>query len=213
VQDRLLGFAGVAIVGGAAIWALAGGAAAPVVTLVVIGLVFALADAAVWRTTGDERADLDVPAGHRLPPAPRGVLVLTAAAIGVVAALATDVVLAAAAFGLVGAAALAGLSRARGDAVLPARTVRTARRLRSFVRAHGVEKGQPAEGYLVPVGEPGARLLVLAPDGAWADAMIGDDAATVTGLARIVLRQPADPAAGQRLLIGPGLWTRMTESW
>ena len=212
MRDRLLGLAGVAIVGGATVWAVAGGAPAPVGTLVVIGVVFALADAAIWRAA-DNGADLDVPAGRRLPPQPSGVLVVAAAGLGVAAALVARAGPVAVAAGLVGAAALLGMVRPRGDAVLPAGSVSTARRLRAFVRAHGVEEGQPAEGYLTTVGEPGTRLLVVAPDGAWADAMLGEDAEAVTHLARITLREPGDLATGQRLRIGPGLWARMTDSW
>jgi hypothetical protein len=213
VWERLLGFAGIAMVAAAVFWAVAGGATAPVITLVVIGMVFALADAAVWRTPGDDVADLDVPPGRRLPPPPRGMLVLAAAALGVLAALAVGVVPLAAVAALIGVVAFAQLVRPRGDAVLLTRTVNTARRLRAFVRAHGVDKGQSADGYLTAVGESGSRLLVVAPDGAWADAMLGDDAAAVIGLARITLREPGDPLTGRKLRIGPGLWERMTDSW
>jgi hypothetical protein len=201
------------MVAAAVFWAVAGGATAPVITLVVIGMVFALADAAVWRTPGDDVADLDVPPGRRLPPPPRGMLVLAAAALGVLAALAVGVVPLAAAAALIGVVAFAQLVRPHGDAVLPTRTVNTARRLRAFVRAHGVDKGQSADGYLTAVGESGSRLLVVAPDGAWADAMLGDDASAVIGLARITLREPGDLLTGRKLRIGPGLWERMTDSW
>jgi hypothetical protein len=211
VQDRLLGFAGVVIVGGAVIWAVAGGATTPVVTLVVIGVVFALADAVVWRQAVG--GDLDIPAGQRLPAPPRGLLVLGSSALAVVAARVVDAVLVAGVVGALGVLALGTLARPGGDDVLPSRTVGTARRLRRFVRGHGVEHGQPAAGYLTTTGEPGARLLVVAPDGAWADAVVGDDATTVTRLARITLQGPDDPAIGQRLRIGPRLWTRMTDSW
>ena len=209
--ERLLGLAGVAIVCVAALWAAADGAAAPVGTLVGIGVVFALADAAVWRAADDD-VDLDVPPGRRLPPRPRSALVLAAAGLGLVAALVANAVPVAIATGLAGGAALFGRYRSRGESVLPARTVNTARRLRAFLRAHGVEDGQPADGYLTTLGEPGTRLVVVAPDGAWADAML-DHAEAVATLARITLREPSDPATGQRLRIGAGLWTRMTQSW
>jgi hypothetical protein len=212
VLERLLGLAGVAIVCVAALWAAADGAAAPVGTLVGIGVVFALADAAVWRAADDD-VDLDVPPGRRQPPRPRSALVLAAAGLGLVAALVANAVPVAIATGLVGGAALFGRYRPRGESVLPARTVNTACRLRAFLRAHGVEDGQPADGYLTTLGEPGTRLVVVAPDGAWADAMLDQDAETVATLARITLREPSDPATGQRLRIGAGLWTRMTQSW
>jgi hypothetical protein len=213
VRDRLLGVAGVVIVSGAALWAAAGGSAAPVSTLVVIGVVFALADAAVWRVASDEVADLDVPPGQRLPRPPWTALVIIAAGIGAVGALAADVIPVAVGAGVVALAALAVLARPQGKSVLPARTAHTARRIRAFVRAHGLESGQPAEGYLTAVGESGSRLLVIAPDGAWADVMVGDDADAVTALARITLRQPDDPTTGHQLRIGPRLWSRMTDSW
>ena len=213
MRERLLGLAGVAIAGGGVLWAVMGGGPAPVGTLVVIGVVFALADAFVWRAAGKDESDLDVPAGRRLPPPPWSALVLVAAVLGVIGAVVTGVVPVAVAVGLVCAAALAVLLRPQDDAVLRTSTAQTARRLRAFARAHGVEKGQPAEGYLTTLGEPGARLLVIAPDGAWADVMLGDDAVTVIRLARITLREPDDPATGRKVRIGPGLWTRMTDSW
>jgi hypothetical protein len=213
VRDRLLGLTGVAIAGCGTIWAFAGGAPAPVGTLVIIGVVFALADAFVWRAVSRNESDLDVPAGRRLPPPPWSVLVLVAAGLGVIGLLITGAVPVAVAVGVIGVAAVVMLLRPRDDAVLPTSTVQTARRLRAFVQAHGIERGQPAEGYVTALGAPGTRLLVVAPDGAWADVMLGDDASTVTGLARITLREPEDPAIGQKVRIGPGLWTRMTESW
>jgi hypothetical protein len=213
VRDRLLGLAGVALAGSAAVWAVVGGTAAPVGTLAVVGLVFTLADAVVWRAAGDSGPDLAVPDGRRLPPPPFGVLVVAAAALGTIAGLATGALLVAAAVALVGAIALAVMMRPRDGAVIPVRTVNTARRLRAFVQAHGAETGQAAEGYLATVGESGGRLLVLAPDGAWADVLLGNDVAEVTSLARITLCDPDDPATGRRLRIGPGLWARMTDSW
>jgi hypothetical protein len=81
------------------------------------------------------------------------------------------------------------------------------------VRAHGVEEGQQAQGYLTSLGTPGARLLVVAPDGAWTDVMLGDDALEVAALARIELREPDDPLVAQRIRIGARSWTRMTDSW
>lgn len=212
MSDRLLGFAGLAVVAGAAAWAFGGGTSAPVVTLVVIGLVLAVADAALWRVTGDG-SDLDVPQGRRLPGTPWGTLVVVASAVGVVAAVTVQAVPAAVLVALVGGAALAGSFHRPGGRTLPSGQVRTARRLRTFARAHGVEAGQPVEGYLTALGEPGARLLVVAPDGAWADVMLADDAADIAALARVELRAPDEPVGAQRLRIGPRSWTRMTDSW
>ncbi len=212
MRDRLLGVAGVAVVAGAAAWAFAGAASAPVVTLVVIGLVLTLADAALWRATGDG-SDLDVPPGRQLPAQPWGALFVVAAAVGVVAAVTVQAVPAAVVTAVIGAAALAGLFHRPGGRTVPNGRVRTALRLRAFARAHGVEAGQHVEGYLTALGEPGARLLVVAPDGAWADVMLGEDAAEIAALARVELRRPDDPVAAQRLRIGPRSWTRMADSW
>jgi hypothetical protein len=213
MRDRLLGVAGLAVVVGAAGWAFCGGPTAPVVTLVVIGLVLAAADAVVWRAAGDGHGDLAVPAGRRLPPPPWGTLVALAAAVGAVAAIRADAALAAGVFGLVGAGALTGMLRRRTGIVLEPQLVRTARRLRAFLRAHGLDPGEPAAGYVTAVGESGVRLLVVAPDGAWTDVMLGADAAQIAALARIELRAPDDPATGRRLQTGPRSWARMTDSW
>ena len=56
-------------------WAFAGGAGAPVVTLVLIGVVLALADAAVWSASWRRIGPRQCPAGRRLPPQPWGALV------------------------------------------------------------------------------------------------------------------------------------------
>ena len=212
MRARLLGLAGVAVAAGATGWAFAGGAGAPVVTLVLIGVVLALGDAAVWRAAGDG-SDLDIPAGQRLPPQPWGVLVAVTAAIGLVAIVIVRANPAAVLVGIVGAAAVIGSFPRHAGRTLASGTVRTARRLRAFVRAHGVEEGQQAQGYLTSLGKPGARLLVVAPDGAWTDVMLGDDALEIAALARIELREPDDPLVAQRIRIGARSWTRMTDSW
>ncbi|HZB39732.1 MAG TPA: hypothetical protein VE487_02130, partial [Ilumatobacter sp.] len=85
------------------------------------------------RQLADDDVDLDVPPGRRLPPRPRSALVLAAAGLGLVAALVANAVPVAIATGLVGGAALFGRYRSRGESVLPARTVNTARRLRAFL--------------------------------------------------------------------------------
>ena len=203
MRARLLGLVGVAVAAGATGWAFAGGADAPVVTLVLIGVVLALADAAVWRAAGDG-SDLDIPAGQRLPPQPWGALVATVIVGANPAAVVVDIV---------GAAAVVGSFPRHAGSTLASGTVRTARRLRAFVRAHGVEEGQQAQGYLTSLGTPGARLLVVAPDGAWTDVMLGDDALEVAALARIELREPDDPLVAQRIRIGARSWSRMTDSW
>ena len=85
MRARLLGLAGVAVAARGHGVGLRRGAGAPVVTLVLIGVVLALADAVVWRAAGDG-SDLDIPVRTAaLPPQPWGALVAVTAAIGLVA--------------------------------------------------------------------------------------------------------------------------------
>jgi len=214
VRDRVLGLCGVAVVLGAALWALAGGPTASVVTLVVIGLVLAAADALVWRATGPGQNDLTPPEGRRLAGPPWGLLVGPAAALGLGASVVVGAPFAAVGIGLVLAGTLLGVARPAPEAQLPAHIVSTARRLRAFARAHGARRAEPVDGYLTPVGESGTRLLVIAPDGEWAEAMVsGGDAEVIAGLARIELREPTESAAAKRLRIDQADWAQMTRSW
>ncbi|HMG30361.1 MAG TPA: hypothetical protein VK585_09605 [Jiangellaceae bacterium] len=216
--QRLLGIAGVAVVLGAGGWALAGGSAAPVVTLVVIGVVLTAADAVVWRaaagTDGSGGSDLAVPAGRRLPPPSWGLLVGVAAALGLGASIVVGAPLAAVGAALVLAATGAGFVQRAPEQQVRGRTAWTARRLRSFARAHGAGPGEPVGGYATPVGESGVRMFVVAPDGRWADAMVGaGEVAEIAGLARVDLSDPADPAVAQRVRVDLDLWTAMARSW
>ncbi|HEU0213266.1 MAG TPA: hypothetical protein VFR13_04205 [Jiangellaceae bacterium] len=218
MSRRLLGVCGVAVVLGAAAWASVGGPAAAVVTLVIIGTVLAAADAVVWDAEagpdGSGGSDLAVPAGRRLRSPPWGLTVGAAAGLGVLASVLAGAPWAAAAFGLVLVLAGAVLLRPAPEREVPARVAFTARRLRSFARAHGVGPGEPASGYLTPVGESGVRMFVVAPDGRWADAMVGaTDAAELARLARIELGDPNDPATGRQVRVDADLWTAMTRSW
>ena len=218
MSRRLLGLCGVAVVLSAAVWASVGGPAASVVTLVVIGTVLTGADALVWNAEagpdGSGGSDLMVPAGRRLRPPPWGLTVGAAAGLGVIASVLAGTPWAAAAFALVLFLAGAVLLRPATEREVPARVVSTARRLRSFARAHGVGPDERAGGYLTPVGESGVRLFVVAPDGRWADAMVSaTDATQIARLARIELSDPTDPATGRRVRVDAGLWTTMTRSW
>jgi hypothetical protein len=218
VYRRLLGLCGVGVVLGAAVWAGAGGPAAPVVTLVVIGTVLAAADAVVWDAEagpdGSGGSDLAVPAGRRLAPPPWGLTVGAAAGLGVCASFLAGALWAAAASALVLVLAGAALFRPQPERELPARVVATARRLRSFARAHGVSPGEPVGGYLTPVGESGVRMFAVAPDGRWADAMVSAaEAVQIAQLARVDLSDPADPTTGQRVRVDNDLWTAMARSW
>ena len=213
VGDRLLGLSGVAVVLGAAIWAWAGGSTAPVVTLVAIGFVLTAADALVWATTGRAgEPDLAVPERSRLVQSRWGTLVALAAALGVAATVRAGSAVAAVGAGVVLGVAVSSMRPPRSE--VPARVVSTARRLRRFARAHGTPRGEAADGYVTSVGESGARLVVVAADGAWADAMVAfGDVAAIAGLARIEVRDRNDPGAAQGLRIGRTTWEQMARSW
>lgn len=214
MRDRVLGLFGVAVALGGALWALAGGPTASVVTLVVIGLVLAAADALVWSATSPGQNDLTVPEGRRLAGPPWGLLVGPAAAMGLGASVVVGAPFAAVGIGLVLAGTLLGVARPAPEAQLPSQIVSTARRLRAFARAHGSRRAEPVDGYLTPVGESGTRLLVIAPDGEWAEAMVsGGDAELIAELAQIELREPTESAAAKRLRIDQADWAQMTRSW
>jgi hypothetical protein len=213
VGDRLLGLSGVAVVLGAAIWAWAGGSKAPVVTLVVIGLVFTAADALVWATAGGAgQPDLAVPEHSRLVQPRWGTLVALAAALGIAGTVRAGSAVAAVGAGVVLGVAVSSMRPPRSD--VPAHVISTARRLRRFARAHGAPRGEAADGFVTPVGESGARLVVVAPDGAWADAMVAvGDVADIAGLARIEVRDRNDPGAARGMRIGRTTWEQMARSW
>ncbi|MGH8774680.1 MAG: hypothetical protein ACRDWI_05735 [Jiangellaceae bacterium] len=216
--DRLLGLGGVAVVLGSAVWASAGGPTAPVVTVVVIGVVLTGADALVWRAAdsaeGASRHDLAVPEGRRIAGPPWGALVAAALLLGFVAAVLTGAPALAVGSVCLLAATLAGAIRPVRQEQLAPRIVSAARRLRRFARRHGTGQAEHVDGYVTTVGESGARLVVVAPDGSWADLMLtGDDAAVVAVLARVALRDPTDAAAGRGLRTGRQEWARMARSW
>ncbi|MBD0293060.1 MAG: hypothetical protein ICV70_05755 [Jiangellaceae bacterium] len=198
---------------GAAAWALAGGPVLAIATLVLIGWVFAAADAIIWRAVPDLDDDLALPAGVRAPGPPWGLVVGTAAALGLVAAVAVLALPLAGLAAAILAGTLAGPLRRDVDGAVSPAAVAVAARLRRFAHAHGTGRGQPVDGYATPVGNSGARLIVVASDGTWADAMLRpDQVATVAALARVTLRDAADVGTGQRLRTGARLWDRMTGS-
>lgn len=217
MRDRLLGLGGFGVVSGATVWAVAGGPTAAIVTLVAIGLVLTAADALVWRATtsgGPGAPDLAVPNGRRAAGPSWGSLLVPAAVLGSTATVVAGSAVAAVGCGLLVVTAGIGSFRPPGKRDLPRRIVAPAQRMRAFARAHGAGHGQPVDGYLTPTGESGARLLVVAPDGAWADAMVRvGDVGVIAELARIELREPTDPVATKRLRIGVDHWARMTRSW
>lgn len=212
VAVRVLGLAALLTVTMAAVWAAVRGDGAPGGAVVAVGLLLAVAYAFVRREAA-LRLDLAVPDDRRVPAPPWGWVVGAAAGIGVVAAsLAGDVAVAILS-GILLVVALIGPVRPKPPSVIPARTARTARLIRTFARAHGAGRYEPVTGYATPVGEFGTRLIIVAPDGAWADVMLGDDAEHVTTLARVDLAERTDQTVAQSLRIGRPLWTRMIESW
>ncbi|MFW5898950.1 MAG: hypothetical protein ACOCUN_00620, partial [Jiangellaceae bacterium] len=152
--------------------------------------------------------------GVVLPSAPWGLLAGPAGALGLVTALAAGEVVLGIGSGLVLAAALPGLARRFPAGAVPLRTVWYARRVREFAEAHGTERGASVTGYSAPVGEGGTRLVVIAPDGAWADVVAPvDDAGTIASLAKVDLAAPTDSSTARRLRIAAPFWESMTRSW
>lgn len=195
----------------ALVWAIGGGATEPVGALVVIGLGSVLADAVVWRFAD---RGLDVPDGVTLPSAPWGLIAGPAGALG----LATAVILGAPLLVMVCAvvliAALPGLYRRFPAGAISLRVVGHAERVRRFAETHGVPRGESLAGYVTPVGEDGARLVVVAPDKTWASLMVRQqDAELVAQLARVELHDRTSPEVGRDLATGQRYWATMNQSW
>lgn len=211
VRDRVLSAVGLGTLAGALVWALAGGDAEPVGSLVVIGLGSVIADAIVWRFA--ER-DFDVPGDATLPSAPWGLVVAPAGALGLAAAVILGVPLLAVPCAIALIAALPGLYTRFPAGAVPLRVVADADRVRRFAEAHGVARGGPVTGYVAPVGENGARLVVVAPDSAWASLMVRQqDADLVARLARVELRDRTSAEVGRDLATGGRYWATMNKSW
>lgn len=211
MRDRVLGLTGLLVIVIAVVWSVLDGPATPVAILTVVGLILAVMDALLWRRS---EAGLAVPEGVVLPSAPWGVLVGPAGALGLVAAVLSGAVAVAVASGLAVAAALPGLFRRFPTGALPRRTESYARRVREFAEAHGAERDAAVTGYSAPVGEGGTRLVVVAPDGAWADVVVPvDDATTIATLARVELTASSESSTGRRLRIAAPFWESMTRSW
>lgn len=211
VRDRVLGIVGLVLLAVGLAWAIGGGAAEPVGVLVVIGLGSVVADAAVWRF--GER-DLDVPDEVTLPSAPWGLTVGPAGALGLTAAVILGVPLLAIACAIALIAALPGLYTRFPSSALPLRVAGQAERVRRFAGSHGVASGESLVGYVTPVGEDGARLVVVAPDRTWASLMVRQqDAELVAHLARVELHDRTSPEVGRDLATGQRYWATMNQSW
>jgi hypothetical protein len=211
VGDRVLGIVGLVTLGGTVVWAIVGGDAEPVGALLIIGLGLVVVDAVIWRFAA---RSLDVPDGVSLPSPPWGLSVGPAGAVGLVAAVILGVPLLAVVCAIAVVAALPGLyARFPADAV-PLRVVGHARRVRRFAEAHGVSRDDPIPGYVTPVGEGGARFVVVAPDRAWAALMVNqDEAELVARLAQVELRDRTSPDVGRTLATGRRYWETMNQSW
>ena len=158
--------------------------------------------------------DRAVSENERLPAVPWGLVVGPAGAIGLVAALVAGSAAVAVLAGAAAVAALPGMFARPPATEVTYRMAGHARRIRVFVRSHGAADGESVPGYASPVGSLGARLVVLAPDGAWGEVMVRpDEVEAVTRLARVGLVDEHDPTIARRLTIGPPLWMLMNRSW
>ena len=211
VRDRVLSTVGLGALAGALAWAIAGGDAVPVGSLVVLGLGWVIADAVVWRFA--ER-DVDVPDDVTLPSAPWGLVIGPAGAMGVATAAFLGVPLLAVACAAVLIVALPGLYARFPSGAVPLRIVADVDRVRRFAEAHGVPRGRAVAGYVAPLGEDGVRLVVVAPDSSWASLVVSQqDADLVARLARVELRDRTSAEAGRDLETGLRYWTAMNKSW
>lgn len=211
MRDRVLGLTGLLVIVVAVVWVVAGGPSTPAVVLTAVGLVLVVMDALIWRRTGP---GLAAPEGMVLPSAPWGLLVGPAGALGLAVSIMAGAPAIAVASGLALVASLPGLVRRFPSGAVPWRTASYARRVREFAESHGAERGAAVTGYSAPVGEGGTRLVVIAPDGEWADIVVPvDDAATVAQLAEVELTAPTDSSAGGQLRIGAPFWEAMIRSW
>lgn len=202
---------GLGALAGALAWAIAGGDAAPVGSLVVLGLGWVLVDAVVWRFA--ER-DFDVPDDVTLPSVPWGLVVGPAGAMGLATAAILGVPLLAVACAVVLIVALPGLYTRFPAGAVPLRVVADVERVRRFAEAHGVPRGGAVAGYVAPLGEDGVRLVVVAPDSSWASLVARQqDADLIARLARIELRDRTSSEVGRDLATGRQYWTAMNRSW
>ena len=195
----------------ALVWSIGGGDAEPVGALVVIGLGSVVADATVWRFA--ER-NLDVPDGMILPSPPWGLIAGPAGALGLATAAILGVPLLAIASGLALVAALPGFYARFPAGALPLRVVDHAERVRRFAEAHGAARDGVLVGYVTPVGENGARLVVVAPDRTWASLLVRQkDAELIARLAKVKLHDRTSPEVGRDLATGQRYWATMNQSW
>lgn len=218
--DRYLFVIGVLASAGAIGWALLGGEPTGVVSVLLIGVLLAAADLAVWVLTERRPGSLAIPAalaevtagGTRLPsPAWWWPALLLAGllATGGLASAQWWLVVAGGAGALVALAALAAQTRSSAAGPLDRRLVKDARNVQGFLSRHP-GPGQP-EGFVVGLGRRQAKLVVIA-----ADRQFGDLVTTDTNRARLVAELAglavAEPSTGSaRMATGPEVWQGMSQ--
>lgn len=166
---------------------------------------------------------LDVADGERLPSPHWASPVLLVGLSDVAGGLWSSVPMAVVGIVLVAVGLVAlGLDTQRQpvDDRLDRRTVVAARRALEFARAHGGvgapagEEGAhavPVQGVVEHLGRGAARLVVVAPDGAYGDVVVRDveQAHRVAALARIELQEEFSRELGAAVKVGPYEWERM----
>ncbi|MEW2520614.1 hypothetical protein [Actinacidiphila alni] len=89
-----------------------------------------------------------------------------------------------------------------------ARTIaRLARRIDAFGRKHG----GPAEANVAYIGRRGARIVLVAPDGAWGDVVAPSLAAAEAAVAKagVTVHEDFDGDFAAKVRTGPYEWSRM----
>jgi aspartate aminotransferase-like enzyme len=103
-----------------------------------------------------------------------------------------------------------GVDRAAARAAARAerQTGRLARRISAFASAHG---GAPVEANVAYLGERGARVVLVARDGAWGDLVAPTYAVAQAAVARAgaTVHEAFDGEMAAKVTTGPYEWTRM----
>lgn len=94
------------------------------------------------------------------------------------------------------------------------RTVRTARQILGFGRRHSAPGRSTVSAGIEPLGENRVRLVLVAPDGAFGDLVVTDEATAraALALAGADVEDAASRELGTRIRTGPYEWVRMAGS-
>jgi hypothetical protein len=94
------------------------------------------------------------------------------------------------------------------------RTVRTARQIVGFGRRHSVQGRSTVLAAIEPLGEDPVRLVLVAPDGAFGDLVVTDEATAraALALAGADVQDASSRELGARIRTGPYEWVRMAGS-